>query len=68
MLLQATDPEEDALQYSITNGNINGDFSIDLNSGIVANSKKLDRETTDLYSLVIAARDDQSGKVCDMSC
>ncbi|NOY62254.1 MAG: cadherin repeat domain-containing protein [Gammaproteobacteria bacterium] len=55
----ATDPENDALTYSIVGGNISGTFSIDSFTGVisVANSSALDFETTTSYALTVQASD-----------
>ncbi|XP_067682657.1 adhesion G-protein coupled receptor D1-like [Haliotis asinina] len=53
----ATDPDGDPLQYSITSGNTNSQFTIDNKTGVITNVKKLDRETVSKYTLYLAAVD-----------
>lgn len=55
--LKATDPENDAISYSIISGNVNEGFSIGQNSGTIWVSNSLDREEVSSYSLVIRALD-----------
>ncbi|KAI0235644.1 Cadherin-99C [Lamellibrachia satsuma] len=53
----ATDRENDKLKYSIIRGNDKKDFTIDTNSGMLQNTKKLDREKSASYSFVVAVKD-----------
>ncbi len=55
----ASDPEEGALTFSITDGNESGTFSIESNSGLlqIANSIPLDFETNPLFSIVVEVSD-----------
>ncbi|GFS75615.1 cadherin-99C, partial [Nephila pilipes] len=55
--LTAEDPEKDEITYSITEGNINGDFSIDPKSGTISVARRLDREEVSAYTLVVKASD-----------
>lgn len=45
-----------SIEYSIVQGDPNGNFEIDLHSGIITTATIIDRETTMLYSLTVAAR------------
>ncbi|GFU49959.1 cadherin-99C [Trichonephila clavipes] len=55
--LTAEDPEKDEITYSITEGNINGDFAIDPKSGTISVARRLDREEVSAYTLVVKASD-----------
>ncbi|KAG8195587.1 hypothetical protein JTE90_002207 [Oedothorax gibbosus] len=55
--LTAMDPEKDEVTYSIIEGNINGDFSIDPKSGVISVAKRLDREEVSAYALLVRATD-----------
>ena len=54
--VSATDPDEDALTYSITAGDPDSHFSIDANGAITV-AKALDFETTPSYTLTVTAED-----------
>ncbi|XP_023225888.1 cadherin-99C-like, partial [Centruroides sculpturatus] len=53
----AEDPERDKVKYSIIEGNINKDFDIGPNSGVIFVAKKLDREEVSTYNLLVKAED-----------
>ncbi|XP_054716801.1 cadherin-99C-like [Uloborus diversus] len=53
----AEDPEKDEVTYSIMEGNINGDFTINPRSGTISVARRLDREEVSAYSLIIKAAD-----------
>ena len=53
----ASDPDGDAVAYSITAGNDGGAFSIDGGSGSIAVASPLDYETTVSYTLAVRAAD-----------
>ncbi|MFK7953201.1 MAG: cadherin domain-containing protein [Ekhidna sp.] len=55
----ASDPDNDELTYSITAGNMNSAFAIDVSTGsiTVSNSGELDFETTPTFSLTVEASD-----------
>ncbi|XP_071081483.1 adhesion G protein-coupled receptor L4-like [Haliotis cracherodii] len=53
----AIDPDGDPLLYSITSGNTNNQFTIDSTTGVIINTKPLDRETVPSYTLYLAAVD-----------
>lgn len=57
--VSASDPENDALTYSILSGNGGGEFSINAATGeiTVASGASLDFETTAAYQLVVEASD-----------
>lgn len=55
--LKATDPENDPVKYSIVEGNINKDFTIDSVSGVVYVGRPLDREEVSSYNLIVKAED-----------
>ena len=57
--LVASDPDGDTLSFSITAGNIDGAFAIDVRSGAltVANSAALDYATIAEYSLTVQVAD-----------
>lgn len=61
--VSATDPDGDAINYSINSGNSSGAFAINNTSGsiTVANSSQLDFETTPSFSLEIQATDGKGG-------
>lgn len=50
--LQATDPENDPVRYSITSGNDLRQFTIGSKSGVISVIRKLDREDLTRYQLV----------------
>lgn len=54
--VSATDPEGDAVTYSIVSGG-DGKFQIDSATGEITTAGELDRETTDFYSLTVEASD-----------
>ena len=45
-----------SLEYSIVEGNIQGSFSIDKNSGVIKTTRKLDRENRASYRLTVLGR------------
>ena len=55
--LEATDPENDHIAYSIVGGNVNDDFIIGQHTGILTVAKRLDREEVSSYNLLIKAQD-----------
>ncbi|XP_050392067.1 protocadherin Fat 4 isoform X2 [Patella vulgata] len=55
--LSASDPDGDALTYSITRGNLGQTFAIDENFGIVSIAKELDYESVKSYLLTITSTD-----------
>lgn len=58
--MAATDEDHGSdgiIVYTIIGGNSEERFQIDLNSGVIELRKNLDRETTDMYSLVVQATD-----------
>ena len=61
--ISATDPEEDTVAYSITDGNGNGDghFALDESTGAITVAAALDYETTEEYTLTVEASDDRGG-------
>ena len=56
----ATDPENDRLTFTITEGNTNSAFAINASSGVITVAGTLDRETTSTYTLTVRASDDES--------
>ncbi|XP_067670938.1 protocadherin Fat 4-like [Haliotis asinina] len=54
--IPATDPDNQALTFSIISGNIGNAFTIN-NNGVVSNRVTLDRETVPEYNLTITAAD-----------
>ncbi|XP_046581094.1 protocadherin Fat 4-like [Haliotis rubra] len=61
----ATDDDVGALdgtvRYSITNGDAQGRFTIDENTGQITVAKQLNRELVDTYTLTVTAADDVAG-------
>uniref|UniRef100_A0A673B3N5 Protocadherin-16 n=1 Tax=Sphaeramia orbicularis TaxID=375764 RepID=A0A673B3N5_9TELE len=58
--LKATDPDSGPngeLEYRITAGDPDGDFSLHANTGALSTSRALDRETRDEYTLEVVATD-----------
>ena len=58
--MAATDEDHGSdgiIVYTIIGGNSEERFQIDPNSGVIELRKNLDRETTDMYSLVVQATD-----------
>ena len=56
--VSATDPDEDdTVSYSITAGNADGKFNIDVGTGAITVAADLDHETADSYSLTVEAED-----------
>jgi len=55
--VQARDPENDPIAYSIVDGNVNNDFYINSKTGIIYVANKLDREEVSAYNLLVQARD-----------
>lgn len=53
----ATDPNGDAVSFSITGGNVNNTFSIESGTGIVKLVNTVDFETLSTYALTISASD-----------
>lgn len=56
--VQAEDPENDAIKYSISSGNELKHFEISHENGTICIIKKLDRETLSKYQLKIKAEDE----------
>ncbi|XP_039297705.1 cadherin-99C isoform X1 [Nilaparvata lugens] len=56
--IQATDPENDPVSYSIISGNDLRQFSIDDKTGVISVIRKLDREDLTRYQLLIKAEDE----------
>ena len=54
---EATDPNEDAVTYSITAGNSGGDFQIDTGTGQVTLAKNVDSALGTVFFLTISASD-----------
>ncbi len=55
--MQATDPENDAISFSIISGNTGTAFAIDENTGTITVAAELDYETIKNYELEVAASD-----------
>lgn len=55
------------IRFSISGGNINSDFRIDLVTGVISVAKQLDRETRSSYSLVVQAADRGSSPRVDQA-
>ena len=53
----AKDPEGGTVTYSITGGNSNGQFAIDLNLGLIVVRRSLDHDTKSSYTLTVRVRD-----------
>lgn len=60
-VVTATDAGQDAFTFGVSAGNDSGAFKIDLTTGLitVADSSKLDFETTPSYALAVQATDDE---------
>lgn len=56
--IQATDPENDPVSYSIISGNDLRQFAIDDKTGVITVIRKLDREDLTRYQLIIKAEDE----------
>ncbi|XP_075213856.1 cadherin 99C [Lycorma delicatula] len=56
--IQATDPENDQVSYSIISGNDLRQFAIDDKTGVISVIRKLDREDLTRYQLIIKAEDE----------
>ncbi|XP_060597401.1 cadherin-23-like isoform X4 [Ruditapes philippinarum] len=68
MTVTATDPDDgDVLKYSIHSGDTNNDFTIDEASGLIKTAKAISGTTTNAYSLVIHAVDDDTPKETGMT-
>ena len=63
--VSATDPDGDALTYSIASGNDGGAFSIDGSGGSIAVAVPLDYETKASYTLTVEARDGRANGTAD---
>ena len=59
--VSATDPDEDALTYSITLGNADGKFQMDGETGTITVAGPLDFETTISHTLTVQADDGTGG-------
>ncbi|KAM6956436.1 protocadherin-15-like [Aplochiton taeniatus] len=59
--VQATDRENDPITYRITSGDSLQVFNLSARIGLLILAKPLDRETTDLYRLIITASDGHPG-------
>ena len=60
--VSAMDPDDgDAVSYSITAGNGDGKFNIDVGTGEIAVAASLDHETADSYTLTVEASDGRNG-------
>lgn len=60
--MTATDADQNTnITYSIVDGNIDGQFGINITSGALFLTKALDRETRDSYVLSLRASDNQEG-------
>ena len=59
-VVQASDPDEDPLSYSITGGNTGNAFSLDISTGelSVNDANQLDHATTPVYTLTVEVSDD----------
>lgn len=53
----ATDADSDPLTWSITAGNTNSDWAIDVNTGVLTNANTLNRAVTSSYVLTIEVSD-----------
>ncbi len=62
-IVQATDPDGDALSYSITSGNTGDAFALNATSGVltVQTSSALDFETTPTFNLEVKVNDGNGG-------
>ena len=58
--VSATDPDDDALTYSITEGNDDGTFAVD-GEGVVTVAGPLNHETVASYTLTVEADDGRGG-------
>ena len=58
--VSATDPNDDALTYTIAGGNTDGTFAIDANTSAIVVARPHDRKTGAVYMLAVRA-DDGSG-------
>ena len=57
--ISATDPDgDDTVTYSITAGNDDGHFALDVSTGAITVAAALDHETTETYTLTVEASDD----------
>ena len=57
--VSATDPDaDDTVTYSITEGNDDGHFALDVSTGAITVEAALDHETTASYTLTVEASDD----------
>ena len=56
-VVTASDPENDAITYSITAGNTNGDFEINATTGVITLAKELNAYLIENYSLTVQAAD-----------
>ena len=57
----ATDPGGDTVTYSITGGNTNGQFAIDLNDGLIVVRRALNSNARSSYTLTVRATDARGG-------
>lgn len=55
--VEAIDPDEDEITFSISSGNTGGAFAIDAETGVITVANGLDYETKTSYALVILATD-----------
>ncbi|MFC5537889.1 kelch repeat-containing protein, partial [Rhodocytophaga aerolata] len=58
-IVTATDPDGDALVYSIVSGNTNGAFAINSSTGALTVNKRLNYHTKSAYSIVVKVTDPQ---------
>ena len=59
--VSATDPDEDAVSYSITAGNDGGKFALDAATGALTVAGALDRDTAASHTLTVQAADGNGG-------
>ncbi|KAG1664292.1 Cadherin-99C [Nymphon striatum] len=60
LTVMARDPENDAVTYSIVDGNMKKHFAIDKTSGTIRVARLLDREVVAAYTLIVQASDESN--------
>lgn len=68
LLLQAVDPENDPVTYSIVSGNDLRQFAIGDKTGVITVIRKLDREDLTRYQLVCTLTDTHDILQCKLLC
>lgn len=66
LTVQADSPKGRQLIYTIVSGNVNEEFAVDFNTGVLYVAEQLDYETTQEYQLTLRATDSVNGAYADV--